>query len=252
MPRITPGITSGVSISSDSAALPGNRARSIRKALAVPTTTDSAVTTSATITLVQMLSEQLRIVEQSRRGRWRRAEEPVEREAAPRRGRVGCVVEREHRHHRERHEQEDEERADVQAWSRRAARRPRQRRDHARLMTSPKRWPLSFSPSPDDRGGQREQQEAERRALLPVEARDELRVDLLGEPQRVLAAEQRRRQVVADGEHEHDDPAGDDAGRGVRNDDLRAGSTSRCRRGRRRPRSASRRGSRERSPAAPP
>ena len=69
------------------------------------------------------------------------------------------------------------------------------------------------------RGGQRQQQESEGRALLPVEARDELVVDLLGEPLRVLAAEQGRRQVVAEGQHEHDDAARGDAGRGVRNDD---------------------------------
>ena len=55
MPRITPGMTSGVSMSTASAPLPGKRARSIRKALAVPTATDSAVTHSATSVLVQML-----------------------------------------------------------------------------------------------------------------------------------------------------------------------------------------------------
>ena len=44
MPRITPGITSGASISSDSADLPRKRARSSRNALAVPTATDSSVT----------------------------------------------------------------------------------------------------------------------------------------------------------------------------------------------------------------
>ena len=55
MPRITPGITSGASISSDSADLPRKRARSSRKALAVPTATDSTVTQPATTTLVQML-----------------------------------------------------------------------------------------------------------------------------------------------------------------------------------------------------
>ncbi len=55
MPRITPGITSGASISSDSADLPRNRARSSRNALAVPTTTDSSVTHAATITLVPTL-----------------------------------------------------------------------------------------------------------------------------------------------------------------------------------------------------
>ena len=57
--------------------------------------------------------------------------------------------------------------------------------------------PGECQPQPDDRRRQQEQQEAEGRALLPVEAGDELRVDLLGEPQRVLAAEQRRRQVIA-------------------------------------------------------
>src|SRR5580658_8651850 len=45
--------------------------------------------------------------------------------------------------------------------------------------------------------GQREQQEAECGSLFPIEAGDELRIDLLGEPLRVLAAEQRRRQVIA-------------------------------------------------------
>ncbi len=55
MPRMTPGITSGVSMSTDSSCLPGNSHRSIRKELAVPTMTDSVVTQKATITLVQML-----------------------------------------------------------------------------------------------------------------------------------------------------------------------------------------------------
>ena len=55
MPRITPGITSGASISSDSADLPRNCARSSRNAFAVPTTTDSSVTHSATMTLVPTL-----------------------------------------------------------------------------------------------------------------------------------------------------------------------------------------------------
>ena len=41
MPRITPGITSGASISSDSADLPRKSARSSRNAFAVPTATDS-------------------------------------------------------------------------------------------------------------------------------------------------------------------------------------------------------------------
>jgi hypothetical protein len=56
MPRITPGITSGASISIDSACLPGKRARSIKKALVVPTSTASSVTQAATTTLVQRLA----------------------------------------------------------------------------------------------------------------------------------------------------------------------------------------------------
>ena len=55
MPRITPGITSGASISSDSADLPWNRVRSSRNAFAVPTTTARSVTHAATMMLVPML-----------------------------------------------------------------------------------------------------------------------------------------------------------------------------------------------------
>ena len=55
MPRITPGMTSGVNARTDSADLPRKRARSSRKALTVPTRTDSSVTQMATITLVAML-----------------------------------------------------------------------------------------------------------------------------------------------------------------------------------------------------
>ena len=55
MPRMTPGITSGTSINSESAPCPGNLARSIRNAFAVPTTSDRAVTQQATTKLVQML-----------------------------------------------------------------------------------------------------------------------------------------------------------------------------------------------------
>src|ERR1700730_12356183 len=66
---------------------------------------------------------------------------------------------------------------------------------------------LSAHPQAEDhqRRGQPEQQEAEGGALFPVEARNELRIDLLGEPLRVLAAEQRRRQVIAQRQHEYDD-----------------------------------------------
>ena len=55
MPRITPGITSGASIISETAALPRNATRSRRNALAVPTATDSTVTQQATSTLVATL-----------------------------------------------------------------------------------------------------------------------------------------------------------------------------------------------------
>ena len=72
---------------------------------------------------------------------------------------------------------------------------------------------------PDDSRRQDQQQEAERRSLLPVEARDELRVDLLGEPQRVLAAQQSRRQVIAKREHEYNDAACSDTRRGMRQDE---------------------------------
>ena len=55
MPRITPGITSGASISIDSAVLPRNRARSRRNALAAPNAIDSAVTQHATMALIPTL-----------------------------------------------------------------------------------------------------------------------------------------------------------------------------------------------------
>ena len=55
MPRITPGITSGASMSSDSADLPRKSTRSSRNAFAVPTSTESTVTALATHTLVAML-----------------------------------------------------------------------------------------------------------------------------------------------------------------------------------------------------
>ena len=55
MPRITPGITSGASMSSDSADLPRKSTRSSRNAFAVPTATDSTVTALATQTDVTML-----------------------------------------------------------------------------------------------------------------------------------------------------------------------------------------------------
>ena len=48
-------MTSGVSMSIDRAPLPGNCARSIAKAFAVPTATDKPVTHKATTLLVQML-----------------------------------------------------------------------------------------------------------------------------------------------------------------------------------------------------
>src|ERR1700690_318856 len=63
--------------------------------------------------------------------------------------------------------------------------------------------------------GQRQQQEAECGALFPIEAGDELGIDLLGEPLRVLAAEQRGRQVIAQGEHEHHDAYRGNTGRSV-------------------------------------
>ena len=56
MPRITPGITNGASITTDNACLPGKRPRSSRNALVVPTPTDSAVTQAATMQLVPMLA----------------------------------------------------------------------------------------------------------------------------------------------------------------------------------------------------
>ena len=64
MPRITPGITSGASISSDSADLPRKVARSSRNAFAVPTATDSTVTQQATTTLVDDALQQRRVGEE--------------------------------------------------------------------------------------------------------------------------------------------------------------------------------------------
>src|SRR5450631_1371934 len=55
IPRITPGMTSGASISTDNACLPGKRPRSSRNALAVPSSTDRSVTQRATMQLVKIL-----------------------------------------------------------------------------------------------------------------------------------------------------------------------------------------------------
>ena len=66
MPRITPGITSGASISSDSADLPRKSTRSSRNAFAVPTATDSTVTQHATSTLVADALQQRRVGEEPR------------------------------------------------------------------------------------------------------------------------------------------------------------------------------------------
>ena len=52
---MTPGITSGASINSDSICLPAKFLRSIRKALQMPIRTESTVTHAATTKLVQML-----------------------------------------------------------------------------------------------------------------------------------------------------------------------------------------------------
>ncbi len=52
---MTPGITSGASIKIDKVCLPRKRPRSMRNALVVPTSADSAVTQMATMQLVQML-----------------------------------------------------------------------------------------------------------------------------------------------------------------------------------------------------
>ncbi len=52
---MTPGITSGASINTDSVCLPRNRPRSSRKALLVPISADSNVTHVATMQLVHKL-----------------------------------------------------------------------------------------------------------------------------------------------------------------------------------------------------
>src|SRR5690242_11874636 len=64
-----------------------------------------------------------------------------------------------------------------------------------------------LQPDPDHQRGERQQQEAEGGTLLPIEPRDELVIDLLGEPQAALAAEQGRSDVVAQRQHEYDDGA---------------------------------------------
>ena len=90
-----------------------------------------------------------------------------------------------------------------------------------RIMRPPRSsfCPESLSPSQMIRELSRQQQKAEGRALVPVEAGDELVVDLLGEPEGVLAAHQVGGEVVAEGEHEDDDGAGGDAGLAVGEDD---------------------------------
>src|ERR1019366_10486944 len=72
--------------------------------------------------------------------------------------------------------------------------------------------PLAGELQPDhDQGGrQSEEQKAECGTLLPIEAGDELGIDLLGEPLRVLAAEERGSEIAAEREHENHDAAGGD------------------------------------------
>ena len=67
MPKITPGITRGASISSDKAVLPRNWVRSIKKALAVPISTASTVTHIATTALVHRLPSKARSANRPRR-----------------------------------------------------------------------------------------------------------------------------------------------------------------------------------------
>jgi hypothetical protein len=148
------------------------------------------------------------------------ADEPVQREAAPGRRRVGRVIEGEHRHHHQRQEQEGEEQQRVDHGADAQPGGAGQRGDHALAHHFAELLAGQFQARPHDAGGQDQQQEAEGRTLFPVEAGDELGVDLLGEPQRVLAAQQRRRQVVAQRQHEHHDAAGHDARRRMRDDDL--------------------------------
>src|SRR6185312_11955108 len=74
-------------------------------------------------------------------------EKPVEREPMPRRGRVGCVVERENRDRHQRQEQEYQEGADVQRRAEAQPGRTRQGGNHVRRITSLKRWPLALSPN---------------------------------------------------------------------------------------------------------
>ena len=147
MPRITPGITSGASIASDSAALPRKVARSSRNALTVPTATASSVTQPATTTLVQIDDSSARSAKRPMRPRAASPRNQSSVNAPPRRRRIVGVVEREHCDDRERQEQEHEERRHISGDGVALEPAARQRGDHERRITSAKRCPVSFRPS---------------------------------------------------------------------------------------------------------
>ena len=84
-------------------------------------------------------AQELRIAEQSDAAVWRIPQEPVEREAMPRRRGVGCVVESEYRDDDQRQKQECEERDDIERGRGAHPGRARERGDHVRRITSPNR-----------------------------------------------------------------------------------------------------------------
>ena len=147
MPRITPGITSGASIKTDRACLPGKRPRSIKNALVVPTSAAENGDAAGNRATGPDAAQQLAVAEQPRAPASGVAEKPIQGEAVPRRRRVGRVVEGEHGHHDQWQKQEHEKYDQVRDRGAAQPGRSRQGGYHVRRITSPNRCPLTRSPT---------------------------------------------------------------------------------------------------------
>ena len=147
MPKITPGMTSGASIRMDNACLPQNLPRSREKGIAGADERGQQRDPSRDDAAGPQALEQIAVREQAHAPLGGIPQEPVEREAMPRRRRVGCIVEGEHRHHDQRQKQKNQKPGHVQGRRKAQPARTGQGGNHVRRITSPKRWPASLKPS---------------------------------------------------------------------------------------------------------
>ena len=222
MPRITPGMTRGQSIIMASRVLPRNRARSSTKAFAVPRATARTATGSATLRLFAMLASMAG--SRSTPGLPNTAPVPTNHSSVkPFQGGAGkaLAIEREDRDRRERREQEQVEGGNVEApGDGRAAHRitlaARSARATGRTASSPPRR------SP----GERKQEEAEGRALGPIEAGDELGIDCSVNHSPFLPPRSTGVAKLPTVSMNTTSAAGDDAGHGVRDDDAVRGTVA--------------------------